>query len=88
MLGLITLEVYNSILNITKENNKSELYTDTFDDFLFTELKDELEEIFNISDTTPYHLQHGNIGPRTIQAYKDLGSEKLSTDGYIKLLMA
>ena len=31
MLGLIDLEVYNSIFIITKENNKFELYTDTFD---------------------------------------------------------
>ena len=31
MLGLIDLEVYNSIFNVTKENNKFELYTDTFD---------------------------------------------------------
>ena len=40
MLGLIDLEVYNSIFNITKEKNKFELYTDTFDEFSFTELKD------------------------------------------------
>ena len=40
MLGLIDLEVYNSIFNITKENNKFELYTDTFDEFSFEELKE------------------------------------------------
>ena len=67
MIGLTSLEVYNSIYNITKTINKFELYTDTFDDFSFTELKDELEEIFNNSDTTPYHLQHEIIGPRSIQ---------------------
>ena len=33
MVGLTDLEVYNSIFNITKENNKFELYTDTFDEF-------------------------------------------------------
>ena len=37
MLGLIDLEVYHSIYNITKENNKFELYTDTFDEFSFPE---------------------------------------------------
>ena len=68
MLGLTELEVYNSIFNITKENNKFELYTDTFDEFSFTELKDELKEILNISDITPYHLQHETVGPRIIQA--------------------
>ena len=35
MLGLTDLETYNSIFNITKENNKFELYTDTFDEFSF-----------------------------------------------------
>ena len=57
MIGLISLEVYNSIFNITDENNNFELYTDNVDEFSFTELKDELEEIPNISDITPYHLQ-------------------------------
>ena len=58
MIGLITLEVYNSVFNTTEENNKFELYTDSFDEFSFEELKDEVEEILNISDITPYHLQH------------------------------
>ena len=46
MIGLISLEVYNSIFKITEENNKFELHTDTFDEFSFEELKDELEDIF------------------------------------------
>ena len=50
-------------------------------------MKDELEEILNISDITPNHLQHEKIGPGIIQAYKKLGSEKSSTDGYIIKLM-
>ena len=87
MLGLTDLEVYNSIFNITKENNKFELYTDNFDEFSFEELKDELEGILNISDFTPYHLQHETVGPRIIQAYRNLRSEKSNTDGYIILLL-
>ena len=31
MLGLSSLEVYNTIFNTTEENHKFELYTDTFD---------------------------------------------------------
>ena len=58
MIGLTSLEVYNSILNINKTNNNFGLYTDKFDEFSFEELKEELEEILNISDITPYHLQH------------------------------
>ena len=64
MLGLASLEVYNSFFNITEENNKFELHTDTFVEFSFEELKDELQEILKISDITPYPLQHEKIGPR------------------------
>ena len=40
VIGLISLEVYNSIFNINQENNKFELYTHTLDEFSFMELKD------------------------------------------------
>ena len=56
MLGLIDLKVYNSVFNITKENNKFEFYTDTFDEFSFEGLKDEVEEILNIPNITDDHL--------------------------------
>ena len=42
MIGLTSLEVNNSILNINTTNNKFELYTETFDEFSFEELEDEL----------------------------------------------
>ena len=83
MIGLTSLEVYNSIFNINATNNKFELYTDNFDGFSFTAIKDELEEIPNISDITPYHLQHERTGTRIIQAYRKLGLEKSSTNGFI-----
>ena len=87
IIGLTDLEVYNSIFNITEEKNKFELYTDTFDEFSFEELKDEVEEIFNISNITHKHLEDETIGPRIIKTYCDLRSEKSSIDGYIILLL-
>ena len=87
MIGLTSLELYNSIFNIDQENNKFELYTDTFDEFSVTELKDELEEILDISNITDEHLQDEIIGPRIIKAHKKLETEKRQTDGYIILLM-
>ena len=86
MLGLTSLEVYNSIFSITQEDKKIQLYTDTFPEVSFEEFKDELEEILNISDNTPYQIQHEKIGPRIIESYKKLISEKSSTDGYVILL--
>ena len=82
MIGLTSLEFYNSIFNITEENNKFELYTDNFDEFSFSELKDELEDILFVPDFTLSVLQHEKIGPRIIEAHKELRSEKSSTDGY------
>ena len=87
MIGLTSLEVYNSVFNTNTKNIKFELYTDAFDKFSFEELKGELEEILTISDITPYHLQREKIGPRIIEAYKKLRSEKSSTDGYFILSM-
>ena len=49
MIGLTSLQVYNSIFKITEGNNKFELYRDSSNKFGFLELKDELEEILNIS---------------------------------------
>ena len=86
MLGLIDLEVYNSVFNITKENNKCELYTDTFDEFSFTELKDELEKLLNIPNITDEHLKHEIAAPRIIEAYNKLRLQKSSTDEYFILL--
>ena len=87
MIGLVDLEVYNSIFIITKENNKFELYTDTFDEFSFMELKDEVEEILNISNITDDHLEDDTLGPKIADTYWKLRSDKTSHDGYIILLM-
>ena len=87
MIGLISLEVYSSIFNINQENNKFELYTHTFDEFSSTELKNELEEILNISNTADEHLQDEIIAPRIIQTYKKLETEMRMTDGFFIILM-
>ena len=86
LIGLTNLEVYASTFNINTTNSKFELHTDNFDEFSFEGLKDELEVILSISDNTPNHLQHETIGPRIIQAYRNLRLEKSSNDGYIIFL--
>ena len=87
MLGLINLEVYNSIFNITEENNKFELYRDTSAKFGFLELKDELEDILNISHVTNKHLNDEIIGPRIIDEFIKLSNEKKNSDGYMILIL-
>ena len=87
MIGFIRLEVYIFIFNITQLKNKFKLHTDSFDECSFEELKNEVEEIINISDITPQDLQHEKIGPRIIEVYKKLRLEKSGTDGYITLFL-
>ena len=87
MLGLIDLEVYNSIFNITKENNKFELHTDTFDEISFEELKNDVEEILNIPEITDDHLEDDILAPRIAETYRKLRSDKSRHDGFIILLM-
>ena len=86
MIGLTNLEVYNSIFNITEENNKFKIYRDMTAKFGFLELKDELEEIFNIPHITIEHLDDEILGPRIIDEFIKLSNEKKNSDGYMILL--
>ena len=87
MIGLTSLEVFNSTFNITEDNNKFELYRDSSNKFGFLELKDELEEIHNIPHISQDHLQDEIIGPRIIDEFLKLSHEKKNTDGYMMLLL-
>ena len=87
MLGLIDLEVYNSIFNITKENNKFELYTDIFEEYSFHELQDEVAEILNIPKITDDHLEDKATADIIAETYQKLRSDKSSHDGYLIILM-
>ena len=87
MLGLVDLEVYNSIFNITGENNKFDIYRAKDDKFGFFELKDTLEEILNIPHITIEHLDDEILGPRIIDELIKLSNEKKNSDGYMVLLL-
>ena len=87
MIGLTNLEVYNAIFNVTEENNKFEHYRDMTAKFGFLELKDELEEILNISHITIEHLDDEILGPRIFDEFIKLSNEKKNSDGYIILLL-
>ena len=87
MIGLVDLEEYNSIFDITEENNKFEIYRDSFNKFGFLELEDELEEILNFPHISKEHLQDDEIGPRIIDEYYKLSHEKKNSGGYRILLM-
>ena len=87
MTGLTSLEVYNTIFNITERNNKFEIYRDTSTKFEFLELKDDLEEILKIPHITPKHLQDDEIGRRIIDEFLKISHENKNSDGYMILLL-
>ena len=87
MIGLVDLEAYNSIFNITEENNKIEIYRDTPTKFQFLDLKDEIEEILNIPHITREHLLDDETASRIIDEYHKLSHEKKNSDGYTILLL-
>ena len=87
MIGLTSQEIYSSIFNITERNNKFEIYRDSSNKFGFLELKDELEEILNISHISHKNLQDEITGPRIIDDFIKLSTEKENSDGYMMLLL-
>ena len=87
MIGLTDVEVYNSIFNITQENDKFEIYRDTPTKFQFLDLKDELEEILGIPHITREHLLDDETVSRTNDEYHKISHEKKNSDGYTILLL-
>ena len=87
MIGLTDLEVYNSIFNITEENNKFEIYRDTPTKFQFLDLNDELEEILGTPNNTREHLLDDETASQIIDEYHKLSHEKKNSDGYTILLL-
>ena len=89
MIGLTDLEVYNSIFNITEENNKFQLYK--FPDeksggISYTKVRDEIERDLDISDITAVDLQDDIIAPIIIEEYKKQVTKRKEDGGYMKIL--
>ena len=89
MIGLVDLEVYNSIFNITEENNKFQLYK--FPDeksggISYTKVRDEIERDLDISDITAADLQDDIVAPFIIEEYKKQVTKRMEDDKYMKNL--
>ena len=89
MIGLVDLEVYNSIFNITEENNKFKLYK--FPDekaggVTYEKVRDENERDLDIEDITAADLQDDIIGPIIIEEYKEQVSKRMKDEQYMNIL--
>ena len=89
MIGLTDLEVYNSIFNITEENNKFELYK--FPDekaggVTYEKVRDEIQKDLGIEDITAEDLQDDIIAPIIIEEYKEQVTKRMNDDQYMNIL--
>ena len=89
MIGLVDLEVYNSIFNITEENNNFEFYK--FPDertggISYAKVRDEIEKDLDISDITAIDLQDDITAPINIKEYKEQVTEKMKDEQNMNIL--
>ena len=83
MIGLTNLEVYNSIFNITEENNKFELYKipdEKAGGISYTKVRDEIEKDLDNSDITAADLQDDIIGPNIVEEYKEQVTKRMKDE--------
>ena len=89
MIGLTNLEVYNSIFNITEENNKLQIYK--FPDVkiggvTYEKVRDEIEKDLDISDITDEDLQDDIVGPIIIEKYNEQVTKRMNDGQYMNIL--
>ena len=89
MIGLTNLEVYNSIFNITEENNKLQIYKfpdDKIGGVTYEKVRDEIEKDLDISDITDEDLQDDIIGPIIIEEYNEQVTKRMNDGQYMNIL--
>ena len=89
MIGLTDLEVYNSIFNITEENNKLQLYkfpVDKAGGVTYEKVKDEIEKDLDSEDITAADLQDEIIGPIIVEKYKEQVTKRMNDEQYMNIL--
>ena len=89
MIGLVDLEVYNSIFNITKENNKFQLYKfpdDKIGGVTYEKVRDEIEKDLDISDITDEDLQDDIKAPIIIKEFKEQVEKRMNDEQYMNIL--
>ena len=89
MIGLVDLEVYNSIFNITEKNNKFDLYK--FPDqkaggVTYEKVRAEIEKDLDIEDITAEDLQDDIIGPIIIEDYEEQVTRRMNDEQYMNIL--
>ena len=90
MIGLINLEVYNSIFNITKENNKFELYSEKLqqpEEITFENSKNLIEKNLEFSHIEDDDLLDKEIRDIIVEEYRKIYLEKMNEGRYTILVI-
>ena len=80
MLRLTSLEVYNSLFNITEENNKFELckYPNSRSGGVsYEKVRDEIERDLNVSNIATTDIQDDIRGPSVFGEYREQLSKRM-----------
>ena len=89
MLGWVDLEVYNSIFDITEENNNFKLYKVTDEKAVgasYEKVRDEIEKDLDISDITATDLQDDIIATIVIEEYREQVTKRMKDVGYMSIV--
>ena len=89
MLGLTDLEVYNSIFNMTEENNKLQIYKyrdEKSGGVSYETARNEIDGGLVISVNSDIDLQDDTIGPNIIEKYKEQTSKRMEDEQYMRIL--
>ena len=87
--GLTSLEVYNSIFNITEYNSKLKLYKfhdQKSGDVSYEKVRHEIEKELGISDITDTDLQDEIESPIIFEEYREQVTKRMEDDGYMNIL--
>ena len=89
MIGLVDLEIYSSIFNITEENNKLQLYKfpdEKADGVTYDKVRDEIEKELGIEEITAADLQDERRAPIIIEEYRKQVTKRMKDDKYMNIL--
>ena len=88
MIGITDLEIYNSIFNITEENNIFQLYkfpVEKISRVPYEKVREEIEKDLDISDIIATDLQDEMLAPNIIKEYRELITKRLKDAGSMNI---
>ena len=89
MIGITDLEVYNSIYNITEENDKIKFYKfpdEKSSGVSYINVRDETEKDLDNSDIPASDLEDDIIAPNNIEEYRDQVAKRMKDGGHNRIL--